>query len=67
MKAIIVALVFVAVFKLAGIISNDNATVQTAAIILCGLVIVWYGMRAVCCACSQKDETRCGKQSDKRL
>ena len=67
MKAIIVALVFVAVFKLSGIISNGNATVQTAAIILCGLVVVWYGMRAVCCACSQKDGTPCGKQTDKRL
>ena len=62
MKAIVIALVFIAVFKLSGIISNGNATVQTAAVILCGLVIVWYGMKAICCACNQKDNSICSKR-----
>jgi len=61
MRAIVIALVFVAVFKLSGFISNGNATVQTAAVILCGLVVVWYGMRAICCACNQKDKPSCSK------
>ena len=61
MRAIVIALVFIAVFKLSGIISNGNATVQTAAVILCGLVIVWYGMKAICCACNQKDNSSCRK------
>ena len=68
MKAIIVALVFIAIFKLSGIVSNGNATVQTAAVILCGLVIVWYGMKAICCACNQKDNSNCSKgDTDERL
>jgi len=61
MRAIVIALVFIAVFKLSGFISNGNATVQTAAVILCGLVIVWYGMKAICCACNQKGKSGCGK------
>ena len=40
MKAIIVALVFMAVIRLSGIISRGNADVQTAALILSGLVII---------------------------
>jgi hypothetical protein len=57
MKVIIVALVFMAVIRLSGIISRGNADVQTAALILSGLVIVWYATKVICLACKEGDKS----------
>ena len=66
MKMIIIALAFIAVFYLSGVISNGNSAAQLGAVISGGLVIVWYALRAVCCACSQGDKSGCGKRQTKR-
>jgi hypothetical protein len=61
MKTMIIALFFLAVFYLSGMLSNGNAAVQTTTVVFCGLVIVGYGMKVVCCACGQSDQPGCNK------
>jgi len=57
MKVIIIALVFASVIRLSGVISRGDADMQTAAIILSGLVIVWYATKVICLACREHDTT----------
>jgi hypothetical protein len=57
MKAIIIAMVFMAVIRLSGIISRGDADVQTAAVILSGLVIIWYATKVICLACKERDKS----------
>jgi hypothetical protein len=62
MKTIIIALGFIAVFYLSGIITNGDVTVQLTVLILSGLAIVWYAMKVICCMCKNSDETSCSKR-----
>jgi len=62
MKALFIAIAFVAVVYLAGVISDGNSAVQLATVLLCGFLLVWYVLRAICCACSQTDKSSCSKQ-----
>ena len=67
MKVVILAMAFVAVIYLAGMVSTGNAAVQLATVILCGLVLLWYALRTICCACSQTDKlSRCNLHSDNK-
>ena len=61
MKSLIIAMVFMMVIYLAGIISGGNAAVQMAAVLLSGLVLVWYALRVICCACKRVDKPNCSK------
>ena len=61
MKPIIIALLFIAIFFLSGVVSDGNAVVQMAAVVLFGLVIVWHAMKVICCACGQGDKPGCSK------
>ena len=66
MKILIMTILFMAVIYFAETISSGNSAVQLAAVILCGLVLVWYALRAICCACSQGDKSSCSKQPTQR-
>ncbi len=61
MRALLIALVFVAVFYITGMFSDGHSSVQVAAIVLCGLVFIWYALRAICCACGKNDNPGCDK------
>jgi membrane protein implicated in regulation of membrane protease activity len=61
MKALFIAMAFVAVVYVAGLISDGNTAVQLATLLLSGFVLVWYVFRAICCACSQSDKPSCSK------
>jgi hypothetical protein len=61
-KMILIALAFIAVFYLSGAITNGNAAMQFAAVIIFGLVVIWYAMRAICCACSQGYKSKCAQR-----
>lgn len=61
-KMIIIAIVFMAVIRLSGVISNGDAHMQTAAVLLSGLVVIWYGMKVICYACKHRDKPVCSKR-----
>jgi hypothetical protein len=65
MKIIIIALVFMAVIRLSGFISRGNADVQTAAIMISALVIIWYAAKVICFACRERDTFGSGHDSGK--
>lgn len=56
MKALIVAMVFMAVISLSGTVSKENVDAQTAAVILSGLVMIWYAVKVICYACKSSDK-----------
>ena len=56
MKALIIAMVFMGVISLSGTISKGNADMQTAAVILSGLVFIWYTAKVICYACKNRDK-----------
>ncbi len=58
MKALVVALVFLAVISLAGTFSREEVDTQTAAMILSGLVMIWYAVKVICYACKEKSSSR---------
>ena len=66
MKALILTMAFMAVLYFTGVIPNENVTVQIAAIIICALVLIWYALRAICCACGQGNKSGCSKRQTKR-
>jgi len=61
MKALFIAITFVAAVYFAGIISSGDKAVQLATVILFGFALVWYGVRAICCACTRTDKSSCKK------
>jgi uncharacterized protein (DUF486 family) len=62
MKMIIIAIVFMAVIWFSGIVSNGNTDLQTAAVMLSGLAIIWYVTKVICCACKHREEPSCSKR-----
>jgi len=65
-KATLIALAFIVVFYLSGTISNGNAAVQFTAVIIFGLVVIWYAMKAICCACGQTTRTKCTQRDQNK-
>jgi len=64
MKIIIIALTFLAVTRLSGVIARENADLQSAAIILSGPVIARYAAKVICLACRERDTA--GSRHDSR-
>jgi len=61
-KTLVIAMVFMTMVYLAEIISNGNATAQTAAVMLSELVIAWNAMKVICCSHRQGDKSSCSKR-----
>ena len=57
MKAIIIAMVFMAVIYLSRTVSNGDADMQTTALILSGLVLIWYTAKIIYCAHKNRDKS----------
>ena len=66
MKILIIAMVFMAVIWFAVIASNVDADTQTAAVVLSGLVIIWYVTKVIYFACKIRDKSSCSKQQTQR-
>ena len=57
MKTIIIAMVFMAVIYLSRAISNGDADAQLTALILSGLVFIWYTAKVICYAHKNRDKS----------